>query len=126
MTVHLTVAVIFFLCVLIFKWINDKSIIDIILTVAGYTYGPLLGLFAFGILTKRVISKGTPVVIIALLTPVLSYVLSNYAPVWFDGYQIGVELILINGLLTFAGLYLISHKGEKEMVEEKVVMAEDK
>ncbi len=64
MTVHLTFTVVFFLCVLIFKWINDKSIIDIILAVAGYTYGPLLGLFGFGILTKRVIGKGALVVII--------------------------------------------------------------
>ena len=110
MTVHLIFTIVFFLCVLIFKWINDKSIIDIILTVAGYTYGPLLGLFAFGILTKRVISKGAPVVIIALLTPVISYVLSDNAATWFSGYQIGVELILINGIFTFAGLYFISHK----------------
>jgi Na+/proline symporter len=120
MTVHLTFTVIFFLCVLIFKWINDKSIIDIILTVAGYTYGPLLGLFGFGILTKRVISKGTPVVIISLLTPVISYLLSANAAKWFNGYQIGVELILINGLLTFAGLYMISHKPENIAVQDNV------
>ncbi|MBS1934817.1 MAG: sodium:solute symporter [Bacteroidetes bacterium] len=110
MTVHICLAFIFFLCVIVFKWINNKSIIDIILKVAGYTYGPLLGLFAFGILTKRKIGEGYAVLLISLVAPVICYILSENSAKWFGGYQIGLELLLINGLLTFLGLLIISKK----------------
>ena len=126
LTVHFTFAFIFFLMVLLFKFINDKLIIDFILKFAGITYGPLLGLFAFGILTKRVLNQKLiwPVCIIAPLLALMLDVLSN--PAWyeaklhiqlglketsssiFNGYIIGNELILINGILTFVGLWLIS------------------
>ncbi len=107
-TVHLTFAIIFFLCIMVFKWINDKSIIDVILKVAGYTYGPLLGLFLFGIFTKRSLPQNAVMVLICIAAPVLSYILSLNATTWFNGYAIGIELLLINGLLTFAGLLLVS------------------
>ena len=130
LTVHFTFAFIFFLMVLLFKFINDKLIIDFILKFAGITYGPLLGLFAFGILTKRVLNQKLiwPVCIIAPLVALMVDVLSN--PAWyesklhvqlglrevsasiFNGYIIGNELILINGILTFAGLWLISKPQE--------------
>lgn len=110
MTVHLVFAAIFFLCVLVFKWINNKSIIDIILMFAGYTYGPLLGLFAFGILTKRHLPQHAGIPVVCLLAPTLCYVISLYAPSWLGGYQIGIELLVLNGLLTFVGLWLISAK----------------
>jgi Na+/proline symporter len=106
--VHVIFAIIFFLCIMIFKWINDKSIIAVILTVATYTYGPLLGLFMLGIFTKRQLPQSISVVIICLVAPVLCYILSTNSGKWFNGYQIGYELLLINGLLTFAGLLLIS------------------
>ena len=108
LTVHLTFAVIFFFCVMIFKWINDKSIIDIILKVAGYTYGPLLALFAFGIFTKRKLADGLPVLLVCLTAPVLCYFLSAHIAEWLGGFQIGIELLLVNALITFAGLWLIS------------------
>jgi Na+/proline symporter len=111
MTVHICLAVIFFISVMIFKWINNKSTIDIILIVAGYTYGPLLGLFAFGIISKRVIKKGYAVLYISIAAPVICYFLSKYSASWFGGYQIGLELLLINGILTFLGLLIISKKG---------------
>jgi Na+/proline symporter len=107
-TIHMIFALIFFLCVLVFKWIDNKSIIDIILKLAGYTYGPLLGLFAFGILTKRKISDGPFVPIICLIAPAICYYISEYSATWFNGYQIGVELLILNGLLTFIGLIFIS------------------
>lgn len=110
MTVHLTFAVLFLFCILIFKWINNKSIIGVILDLAGYTYGPLLGLFSFGILTKRQINKGFGVTLICLAAPILCYILSKNASSWFSGYQIGFELLLINGLVTFLGLWLYSKK----------------
>jgi SSS family transporter len=110
MAVHLSFTAIFMLCVIVFKWINNKSIINVILDLAGYTYGPLLGLFAFGILTRRKLKDGPAVTLVCLLAPVLCYVLSRNAAAWFGGYQIGFELLLINGLITFAGLWLLSEK----------------
>ena len=108
--VHVIFAIIFFLCIMIFKWINDKSIIAVILTVATYTYGPLLGLFMLGIFTKRNLPQNISVVIICLVAPLLCYILSTNSAKWFNGYQIGYELLLINGLLTFAGLLLVSKR----------------
>ena len=120
LTVHLTFTVVFLACIMIFKVVNDNSIIDKILDLAGYTYGPLLGLFAFGIFTKRQLPNTYIVTIICLIAPAISYLLSMNAKTWFNGYQIGIELLLINGMLTFFGLLLISYKGtQKEMVAEK-------
>lgn len=133
--VHFTFALLFFIMVLIFKAINDKLIIDFILKFAGITYGPLLGLFGFGILTRRVLNdkKIWPVCIIAPLLALGIDMLSN--PAWYDaklhvslglqdisnsifhGYKIGNELILINGLLTFAGLWMISTPGRKSRLQ---------
>ncbi len=107
-TVHLSFTVIFLLCILIFKWIDNKSVIDVILDLAGYTYGPLLGLFAFGILTKRKFRDGYRVLVVALLAPLISYLLHLYVPQILGGYQIGIELLVINGFITFLGLYLLS------------------
>jgi len=126
--VHFTFAAIFFLLVLVFKYIDDKLIIDFILKFAGITYGPLLGLFAFGILTKRRLKESLiwPVCIIAPVLTLLLDMLSN--PKWyesklhmqlglndisaniFNGYVVGNELILINGCITFMGLFFISKK----------------
>ncbi|MFZ1260193.1 MAG: sodium:solute symporter, partial [Chitinophagaceae bacterium] len=124
--VHFTFALIFFLMVLLFKAINDKLIIDFILKFAGITYGPLLGLFAFGILTKRKLNEKL-IWAVCIIAPLLALgidMLSN--PLWynaklhtdlglqsisesiFNGYKIGNELILINGILTFLGLWFIS------------------
>ncbi len=124
--VHFTFALVFFLMVLLFKAINDKLIIDFILKFAGITYGPLLGLFAFGILTKKALAEKWiwTVCIIAPLLALAVDMLSN--PTWYEaklhvklgldslstsifhGYKIGNELILINGILTFIGLWFIS------------------
>lgn len=107
--VHLAFTLIFFLLILIFKWINDKSIVYLIMSVAGYTYGPLLGLFAFGIFTKRTISIRFSILSIALIAPVLTYIINELVTSHTD-YRIGVELIVLNGLLTFLGLWVVSKK----------------
>ena len=126
--VHFTFALIFFIMVLIFKAINDKLIIDFILKFAGITYGPLLGLFAFGILTKRTLNDKL-IWAVCIIAPLLALGLDMLSsPEWYDkklhvslglqsvsagifhGYKIGNELILINGILTFFGLWLISKK----------------
>jgi Na+/proline symporter len=110
LTVHLTFAVIFLVCIMIFERIGSRSIIDKILDLAGYTYGPLLGLFAFGILSKRRLPETGIITAICLAAPVLSYILSQNSAKWFNGYQIGIELLIINGLITYLGLLSISKK----------------
>jgi len=107
--VHLLVAVSFLVMVIIFKVINDNSMIGLILKLAGFTYGPLLGLFAFGIFTKyKVHDKLVPYVCIA--APVISYFIDKYQVSIFGDFKIGLELLIINGLLTFFGLWLVRKK----------------
>lgn len=110
MLVHFSFAIVFLLCILLFKWINNKSIISVILDLAGYTYGPLFGLFAFGLLTSRTVKRGYGVTAICLMAPALCYLLGKNASTLFNGYQIGVEMLLINGLVTFTGLWCFSKK----------------
>jgi len=119
LTVHLTFTVIFLICIMIFKIVNDNSIIDKILDLAGYTYGPLLGLFSFGIFTRRRLPNTFAVTLVCLAAPVVSYIISMNAKSWFNGYQVGIELLLINGLLTFLGLLFISGKEVKAGVVTK-------
>ena len=119
LTVHFTFAMIFFICILVFKAINNKSIIYVILDLAGYTYGPLLGLFAFGILTKRKIKDGFIVTIICLIAPVLTYLLRENSALLLGGYKIGIELLIVNGLITFLGLWLISRRADSKTVSSE-------
>ena len=125
LTVHLIFAVIFFLCVMGFKWINNKSIIGIILTIAGYTYGPLLALFAFGIFTKRTLHDNWKVLFVCIVAPALCYYLSDHVVLWFNGYQIGFELLLINALITFIGLWTISAPASNVLHREPGVQVSD-
>ena len=110
MTVHVSFAILFLLCILVFKWVDNKSIINTVLELAGYTYGPLLGLFAFGIFTKRVLTNTWKITALCLLAPACCYMISRYSAQWLGGFQIGIELLLLNGILTFGGLWLISKK----------------
>jgi len=110
LVVHISMTFIFFICILIFRYIDSRSIIDKILDLAGYTYGPLLGLFAFGILTRRSLPNKPIIAIIALISPVICYFLQQKAPLFLNGYVIGIEILLINGLLTFLGLLSVSKK----------------
>ncbi len=110
--VHVGFSLLFLIIILVFKELNEKSVIDAVLNVAGYTYGPLLGLFAFGIFTKRKV-QGVMVLACCILSPILSYVLSSNSEKWFSGYKIGIEILIINGVLTFAGLFLISQLQKK-------------
>lgn len=109
--VHLAFAAVFLLMVLFFKWLDNKQIITILLTIASYTYGPLLGLFAFGILTKRKVNDMlTPVV--CLLAPALAFTLDYTMKHFGCPYIIGFEMLLINGMIAFAGLWMVSRRGE--------------
>jgi hypothetical protein len=102
--VHLCVAAVFFLIILIFKIINKMALIDLVLEVAGYTYGPLLGLFAFGIFTHR-IPKPKSLPWICIAAPVLTYLLKINSPQIFNGYQVGFEILPINGSHNFSWVF---------------------
>ena len=105
--VHLSFAFIFLLFVLVFKVINNASMIGVILKIASYTYGPLLGLFTFGILLNRNV-KDNIVPFICVAAPVICFIIDKYQKVLFGNFEIGLELLIINGLITFLGLLIIS------------------
>lgn len=121
-SVHLLFTLVFFLCVMGFKAINNKSIIDVILQLAGYTYGPLLGLFSFGILSKRNVPKGYATLWICLSAPVICYAIHLYSSSLLGGFQIGIEMLVLNGLITFMGLWMISVPGKAERQNTKSIL----
>jgi Na+/proline symporter len=103
MTVHISVSILMLLVIIIASKSESKSIIDIVFKAAGYTYGPLLGLFSYAVLTKRpALDALTPV--IALLSPLLIFILDSNSAEWF-GYSFGYELLPLNGLLSFLMLF---------------------
>jgi Na+/proline symporter len=107
--VHIGFAAILLIVIVIFRMINDEAVIGKLFTVAGYTYGPLLGLFMFGILNKhKPVDRLVPV--ICLLAPLLCWVINENALSWLGGYRFGFELLILNGAITFAGLRLITEK----------------
>jgi Na+/proline symporter len=106
---HLVFAVLLLLAILAFEaWASD-SVIGLVLKIAGYTYGPLLGLFAFAILTRRQITGGW-IPVVALAAPILCSVIESRSAAWLGGYRLGNELLLLNGVLTFAGLMALSRR----------------
>src|SRR6056297_3136775 len=110
--VHVGMSIVLVIIILVFNAINDRAVISALFTVAGYTYGPLLGLYTFGLFTKyKVRDKWVPLV--AVISPVLCYFLSYFSEELFNGYKIGFELLIINGILTFAGLWLLRKRNEK-------------
>jgi len=107
--VHFSFAALLLLVIVIFRIINDDAVIIKLFTVASYTYGPLLGLYSFGLfMNQKINDKLTPIVCITSVA--ICYLLNDYSEVWFYGYKFGFELIILNGFITFSGLYLISRK----------------
>jgi Na+/proline symporter len=107
--VHIAICVVLILVIISFKYIIDRNVIDGLLTVATYTYGPLLGLFAFGILTKYKLMDQW-VWVVCLVSLLLTTLLGNLPSESLGGYQLGYELLPLNGLITFLGLILIRRK----------------
>ncbi|MDX2197081.1 MAG: sodium:solute symporter [Cytophagales bacterium] len=104
--VHLGFSLLILLIIVVFQAINDQAVITAVFKVAGYTYGPLLGLFFFGLFTKyQVQDKYVPMV--CVISPVLTYLINAYSLQLFGGYKFGFELLLINGAFTFAGLWIL-------------------
>lgn len=114
--VHIGFSILILLVILLFNAVNDSSVVSAIFKVATYTYGPLIGLFAFSLYAKKrvVLDKATP--IICILAPVACIFIDKYSTFLFNGYVFAEELIIVNGLLTFFGLLLVSKK--KSLVEK--------
>jgi hypothetical protein len=110
--VHNTFAIIFLMCVFFFRAVDNGSLIQTLLVVAGYTYGPLLALFSFGIFTRREV-RNELVPLICLASPVVCYILKQHDTKWLNGYSIGTELLIINAAFTFLLLIISSKKGSK-------------
>jgi Na+/proline symporter len=103
---HIGMSILFVVIMLVFKVLNDTSVIDAIYKIASYTYGPLLGMFAFGLFTRRQVrDKAVPLVAIA--SPFICFGLNLLSASLFK-YTLGYELLMINGLITFAGMFLLS------------------
>jgi Na+/proline symporter len=105
-TVHLSFAAILLLVIVIFKLINNDAVINNLFTWAGYTYGPLLGLYSFGLFTKKQV-KDKLVPLICILSPIVCILLNDYSVTLFNGYKFGFEMLIVNGAFTFFGLWLI-------------------
>lgn len=113
--VHIGMAVVMGIVIFVFGLLNNTSVIDAVYTLASYTYGPILGLFAFGIFTKKQINdKYIPFV--AILSPILCYILQSNSEAWFNGYQISYELLILNASFTFLGLCLLIKRKKKHVV----------
>ncbi len=106
---HIGFSLLLAVVILLFSIINDQSVITAVFKVAGYTYGPLLGLYSFGLFTKMQLrDKWVPLV--CVICPILTYVINISADKFLYGYKFGFELLMVNGLLTFIGLLIISRK----------------
>ena len=114
--IHVIMSLLFLSVILVFTNYHDDALIRILLIVAGYTYGPLLGLFAFGIFTKREIKTGWIIPILAVLVPVGVFFLSKYSVELFWGYRFGFELLIVNGGLVFLGLMGVSILQRKSLI----------
>ncbi len=104
--VHVGVSLVVLMVIILFRAINDESVISRLFTIAGYTYGPLLGMFSFGLLTRYgVRDKWVPLVVV--ISPIVCYILSTYDQLLLNGYNFGFELLILNGIFTFLGLWMI-------------------
>jgi SSS family transporter len=112
-TVHVLMSLLFLIVIIVFSNYHNDALIRIIFKVAGYTYGPILGLFAFGIFTKRVIKSGWLIPVFAVLMPILMFLLSKYSVMLPGGYKFGFELLILNGGGMFLGLLFISKSAKK-------------
>lgn len=108
--VHVGFAIAFLLVIILFRPFHNQSLIDRIFDIAGFTYGPLLGLFAFGMLVKTRKANDKAVPFIAVASPIISYLLKLYSTQILFGYKFGFEILIVNGLLTFVALLASSNK----------------
>jgi Na+/proline symporter len=106
--VHIGFSLLMFIVILIFNSLTDQSVVSMIFTVASYTYGPLLGLYAFGLFIKSKTVHDKLVPIVCIIAPLITFWINSNASEWFSGYVFSVEIIIINGIITLIGLLFIS------------------
>jgi hypothetical protein len=110
--VHIGMAVVMGITIFVFNLLNNTSVIDAVYILASYTYGPILGLFAFGIFMKQQV-RDKYIPLVAIASPVLCFILQKNSEAWFGGYQFSYELLIFNALFTFIGLCLLIRKDKK-------------
>lgn len=108
--IHIGYAMLYLLVIIAFRPFHNQSLIDKVFEIAGYTYGPLLGLYTFGLFVKKRITNDKLVPYIAIISPILSYLLNIYSKQLFNGYQFGFEILIVNGLITFIALFAVSKR----------------
>lgn len=113
--VHFSFAILLLLVIILFKYINDRAVIEKLFKVAGYTYGPLLGLYAFGLFMKSGV-RDIWVPVVCIVSPIICFILDTHSKEWINGYTFGFELLILNGLITFIGLALLSKQPETNKV----------
>lgn len=106
--VHIGFSLLMFIVILIFNSLTDQSVVSMIFTVASYTYGPLLGLYAFGLFIKSKTVHDKLIPIVCVIAPLITFWINSNASEWFSGYIFSVEIIIINGIITLIGLLFIS------------------
>ena len=112
--VHIGMAVIMGITIFVFNLLNNTSVIDAVYILASYTYGPILGLFAFGIFMKQQV-RDKYIPLVAIVSPLLCFILQKNSEAWFNGYQFSYELLIFNALFTFIGLCILIKKDKKNI-----------
>ena len=104
---HISISLVLFLLILLFYYINNKAVVDLVFKIAGFTYGPLLGLFSFGIFTHRTV-KGIAIPFICVLCPLITWWIDANSDWLLNGFKFGFLTLALNGLLIFVGLFVFS------------------
>lgn len=117
--VHVGMAVVMGIVIFVFNLLNNTSVIDAVYILASYTYGPILGLFAFGIFVKKQV-KDKYIPLVAILSPILCFILDRNSQAWFGGYSFSYELLILNALFTFIGLLFLIRKQTLDPQNHKV------
>lgn len=114
--VHLSMAVVMGLVIIVINLLNNTSVIDAVYILASYTYGPILGLFAFGIFMKKNV-KDKYIPLVAIIAPAICFILDKNSVEWFNGYRFSYEILIINAILTFIGLLLLVKKKKSDKIQ---------
>ncbi|WP_266367428.1 sodium:solute symporter [Tellurirhabdus rosea] len=107
--VHIGFSVLFYVVIIIFNKVNSQDVVTAVFDLAGYTYGPLLGLYAFGLFSKRPV-RDAVVPFICIASPFITLYINDHSAEWFNGYKFGFERLVLNGLITYLGLWAVSRK----------------
>jgi Na+/proline symporter len=117
--VHIGMAVTMGLVIIIINLLNNTSVIDAVYILASYTYGPILGLFAFGIFTKMAV-RDKYIPLVTIIAPVICFILDKNSVAWFNGYKFSYEILIINAILTFTGLLFLRVKSKSTIASNKM------